>query len=204
MAAELQFKKDRTYALNYEAPGYGSYDTGSFSIEGGKVRLRPVKCYTDRNGSALVDGREGAGEFSCTLSESPESLYYTRFLSCTAKKTETAAVIDFPVVSTRVKSGEKRRIQGVGVVTMGAREGVTTTIVKIRESPSTDAEAVTFEDFEIQASLPSVPTNSRVIVLARTEVKESVGRWNNYWLYVDVGAKRGVWMYGEFVSLKGN
>jgi hypothetical protein len=203
VAAELQFKKDKTFALYYAAPGYTSYNTGSFSIEGGQVRLRPVKCYTDRGGSPM-DCKEGAGEFTCRISENAESLHYSRFLSCDAKKAETAAGIDFPAHGSKVKSGEKRRIQGIGVVTMGAREGVTTASVKIRKSPSTDAEAVTFVDFEVQASLPSVPANSRVIVLARTEAKEKVGKWNNYWLCVDVGMNRGVWMYGEFVSLKGN
>ncbi len=50
--------------------------------------------------------------------------------------------------------------------------------------------------------MPAVPVNTRVMVLARTGEKDRVGKWNNYWRYVDVGGNTGVWMYGEFVRLK--
>jgi hypothetical protein len=45
-----------------------------------------------------------------------------------------------------------------------------------------------------------------VIVFARTEAREKVQSWNNYWYYVELdiliggpSATRG-WMYGEFVA----
>jgi len=54
-------------------------------------------------------------------------------------------------------------------------------------------------------TVKALPTDIKLTILARTKKRERVGKWNNYWYYVEFETYfdyMRAWVYGEFVKIK--
>lgn len=91
-----------------------------------------------------------------------------------------------------VKEGEERKIGDIKVITMGLKSMTATENVKLRKEPKTDAATIQFAvfskkkpddpfDLEFKQFLPK---DTNVTILVRTEKKEKVQEWENYWYYI--------------------
>jgi len=100
-------------------------------------------------------------------------------------------------------------IHGVDTVSLGSKNGIVTAALKIRESPGTSAQEITWQcDMPEGEPVKSIEKGKQLTVFARTKEKNKVGKWNNYWYYVmynpdceDSGSITG-WVFGEFVKIK--
>jgi hypothetical protein len=106
----------------------------------------------------------------------------------------------------RVEAGLTRQINGYKVVTMGGVEGRATENVRIRPMPTLLCNYYEYNG-GMGGRFPYYPKGYYVKIYARTEKKEKIGDWDNYWYYVELisdtrDMETGwVWMYGEFVVL---
>jgi hypothetical protein len=204
---KVKFTKDKKFEANID---YGqSYSTGkgTYVIKGGKITLTIDKIPADKQleGMELRDGQLSDGILiydekspkykECLVFKEGESLY---------RKGE----VKIWNYNSLIKKGTAFTIQGKEVTGMGAKEGSTTVIVKVREEPSVNAKEIhyTYEDaMEPPVTVKSLEKGKGLIVLARTKDKDKVGKWNNYWYYVEfetyIDYMRG-WVYGEFVQMK--
>jgi hypothetical protein len=101
---------------------------------------------------------------------------------------------------------------GVTVVTMGAVKGKTTDNVKLRVKPDPSAAEINYIAIEpspvdpmgTTVEKPFMPRNTAVTVLARTKEKMKVGKWENYWYYVEYleswDYMKRAWLYGQFLD----
>ena len=107
----------------------------------------------------------------------------------------------------KVKEGIKGRINGIEAISMGGKKGVTTENVRIRPKPTIDSKYLEYSN-EIEGKLPYYPKGWDVIIYARTLNKDKIGKWNNYWYYVELVCDSRemesgwVWVYGEFIKIK--
>lgn len=199
------FQKNSTFSFSSKDNGGVLTAKGTFTITGNAVNLVPDECFNMEQGPKKVPCDFRLGARSCTIKETPGDLYYENYLVCVIKQTKESA--KFHNDSAAVKSGAERKFKGVSVVTLGMVNGVTTTSVKIRETPSVTGKALTYapEPYGPGQLLPSVPEKTPVTIIARTKAKEKVQNWENYWYLVNVGpynTATEVWMFGEFVKIK--
>lgn len=118
--------------------------------------------------------------------------------------------------NTLLKDGEAVVINNINAVSTGSIEGITTTVLKVRETPGVSGKEKSFScdysDGE-NVSYKSLDKGKILKIFARTKDKDTVGKWNNYWYYVrfdiadnsnnDCYGDEGVgWVFGEFVKLK--
>jgi hypothetical protein len=106
-----------------------------------------------------------------------------------------------------VPAGLDRTVDGVKVKTMGCKPAVVTENAKIRIKPSIDSDTIKYAaEFDGQV-FQYCPADTKITVLARTENKEKINNWNNYWFYVELtGASeyevRYGWIFAEFIKIK--
>lgn len=114
-----------------------------------------------------------------------------------------------------IKEGESFLVEGIDAIAMGEKSGTVTTPLKVREKPDTSAKEVTFcECADVDGltdcvKLKSLKNGTDLIIYARTKEKKSVGKWNNYWYYVEFSFNGCEgrddyygWVFGEFVKIK--
>ncbi|HPS56789.1 MAG TPA: hypothetical protein PK514_01670 [Spirochaetota bacterium] len=179
---------------------------GTYSINGGKLKL------------LIEDSNMGKGNIGLSLDEgailtdknSPKFRRYLYFK--TIKLEEFFMHVNELVLwdtGSAVKEGESISIQGIDAVTMGVKEAVVTTILKMRETPDPNGKEIQItyvdsDDIAPAIVVKALPKGQRLLVLARTKEKSNVGKWNNYWYYVEfeLYETRRAWVYGEFVKIK--
>lgn len=111
--------------------------------------------------------------------------------------------------------GEERKIKGKETVVLKPREAKATHNLRARSGPGTNFPYYSYGDFGDLEGEDVIPAGSSVTVLGRTTKKAKVGKWNNYWYYVEYnrferfikGSKNstsygGQWVYGEFLSFE--
>lgn len=117
---------------------------------------------------------------------------------------------DFTIwnINILTAAGDAASINGIAAVTMGVKTASTTTVIKVREAPGASAKEINFECGDNDETIKSLGKGKSLTVLARTKDKDKVGKWNNYWYYVeykkcefDDGFSRG-WVFGEFVKVE--
>lgn len=116
-----------------------------------------------------------------------------------------------------VKAGDSRSLKNQTVIAV-KQEGLTTANLKVRTGPSTTYDAVKIS-FDINITepvkhslfkeLPYIPAGYPLTILGRTEKKEQVGEWNNYWYFVKFAYSEDMftnymtgWVFGEFVTVQ--
>jgi len=204
-SGSIEFKRAGAYAGGLTSEGIAWYDEGKFAIRDGQVELKPEKCFYHQD-TDVTDCDQSLGHAFCKIEPSPNDPYYAYRLRCTSEKNRKFFGTDnivFVFPQTAVPIGTLKIFKGIRIIVIGAI-GTTTTGVKIREAPSPDADAIEYRP-EIYPGAPPwkpfVPSGVKVSVVARTEAKQKIGNWLNYWYLVNVGANREVWMFAEFVKL---
>ncbi len=137
---------------------------------------------------------------TCVLQEVHDTVQYAKRLYC--------GKIFFYSNKATVRANLQRNIKGVKAITMGVRDGITTTGVKMRTAPTTKAATVYYTTPDGN-KVTYLDKGYSVTILARTVKKQRIGKWNNYWYYVDHGlhgdiycSAKYAWVYAEFVKLK--
>jgi hypothetical protein len=207
----IEFNKNGTYEANYESEGLYWHNKGDYSVKNNKILLAPAVCKSYKNDERGVPCETTLGRAECAIIEDLKSLYYTRYLECTSLDNKNVLGFNspgilFPLPQFRIKSGEERVFKGTRVIVLPDSNGVTTSNVKIRKSPSISSESVQYMEKmaydPTSKTLDFVPRDTRITIIARTKDKYSVDKWSNYWFLVSVGMQTEVWMFGEFVKLK--
>jgi hypothetical protein len=204
--SEIRFTADGGYVAEYSSEGWDWLDSGKYEIKGSKVILSP----SDTNGKKYqtkADSKNSLGEGSCYLENPADDLFYGSYLVCESKYNSDFLLgqnikgnkLKFPVRTTLLIN-VKRRYQNQNIVTLGLADAEALQNVKIRRSPSVSGEAVKYFPEIYGDYLEYVPKGTKLTLIARTENKITVEKWNNYWYLVNAGAVMNVWVYGEFVK----
>jgi hypothetical protein len=113
--------------------------------------------------------------------------------------------------NTLIKEGEPVVIKKAEAVSTGLKEGETTTALKVRETPGVSGREIVFDCEKPDGdtvTVKSLDKGKALTIFARTKEKEIVGKWNNYWYYVqfdigkDCSGNTMGWVFGEFVKIK--
>ncbi|MCE9600128.1 MAG: SH3 domain-containing protein [Spirochaetia bacterium] len=205
----LSFGQNNTYSLTYCISGGCSGEGGIFEINKNKLFLTLRACGGDGHDPKVIPCFS-FGSATCEIERTPDSLYFNFALSCSSTRQSPdhvpgmkASKLILPFPHTAVRPGSKRMANGVPVISMGMTTGKTTDDVNIRKAPSITADSVSYLiPFLPPVSQPFVPKGTTLEVVARTEKKEKVKTWENYWYLVNLGLNREVWMFGEFLSIE--
>ncbi len=205
---ELRLDANYTYMAKYESEGMYWYNSGSFKLEKGLIKLSPEICRQFPDAEEGIDCSNTLGEAKIDLIEDSYSLYYSEYIFIESRNNKQLLMegkendsFRMPVPGKEVPEGETRMIGKCQVITMGMKKGITTSAVKIRKTPEMEGEELVYYSEIFAPEQKSVPNKTSVTIIARTLEKQTVQKWENYWYYVHVGAHDGVWMFGEFVKI---
>lgn len=179
--------------------------SGRFSIKGGRLELTMENSKTGPF-CGVMTIRDGV------LASDVSSAKYKNYILFKADQVkdlyfnQDLKIWDY---NSRLKEGEALSINGIDAVAMGAKDALTTTTVKVRETPGTTGKEIHYsyeeEGSETTVTVKALPKNKSLTVLARTKEKIRVGKTSNYWYYVEfetyISYTKG-WIYGDFVLIK--
>jgi hypothetical protein len=179
---------------------------GNYTIAGGRLTLNRMNRPWLTNGTMTCDTSEL--KYPCSL----------RFGNDINKAADEILGLGFNFgwgnrlydLSSRAAENMVTRVNGVEAVTTGCRKGITTDAVNLRKRPSATAEKCEFFGDPVKQDKTSVlKKNSEILVLAKTPRKDSVGRWENHWYYIEFTDARPdqelirAWAFGEFIRITG-
>jgi hypothetical protein len=214
--SNLHFYKNNKYEMEFGSEGWYWYNEGVYEIKNGKIYFSPAACLDRKDGQPL-DCAKTMGSAVGSLSSDEKSLWYEQVLNVVSDNNKDVFsdyegqgsvqlnYIDYNILESKVKEGAKRSIDGIPVIAMGLKKGISTDDVKIRKKPSVESESVKFQAglyAEEAEEKNFVPKNTEIIIIARSVNKEKVKNWNNYWYYIKVGMNDGVWAFAEFIKIK--
>ena len=190
----LTFKKDSTYEAYIDYGQDFDRKKGTYEIKDGTLTL-----YIEGGETVFLSGGRLVREDS-----SPTYRFCLQFSNSTVvwnKKTSVPA-------GTRITIGQ------VAAITAGRLKGTVTVNAKFRERPDTSSRALSCmvlkegPDAPEEIKLDYAPAGSVIGILARTEKKFRVEKWENYWYYVEVFdayrfKAQKAWMFGEFIKIGG-
>ncbi len=165
----------------------GMLDGGAYALVKGKLRLT--------SSSKGPDGKPHI--YQCAWKTTSKSFLYARELYCGALGSF------FPENSKRA-AGDTVMIDGAKAVLMNGEMAGLTTKAVFRKKPNKKGAPIRCSD-------GSSPLVRDFKVLARTESKVKVDKWENYWYYIQVPfdelATSGCfappgWVFGEFVRFR--
>lgn len=206
---KVKFTKDKKFEMHIEYGQSYSEGKGTYVIRDGKITLTIDKIPADQqvDGMMLKEGelRDGVLIYD---EKSPKYKWCLSFKKDAGKSLYLDGEIKIWNHDSLIKEGTAFSMEGKEIIAMGAKDGATTAVVKIRETPSATGKEIhyTYEDaMEPPVTVKALEKGKHLIVLARTKDKDKVGKYNNYWYYVEfetyIDYRRG-WVYGEFVQMK--
>lgn len=185
-----RFRTDGTFHGHFQGEGAGEV-MGLYSIVSpDRISLKSIPL--ERGDDARPDGFDN----ECGFSRDKESVFKELFLDC-------GGVRHYDQTSI-VPAGRRTTVRGVPVLTMGSSRAKTTTRVRVRSEPNAVSKELECGGYG-EPTVPYADTGTKLTVLARTERREKVQTWNNYWYYADVHCfvlpVHG-WVFGEFVKFE--
>ena len=188
------------------------------------------------------DFKEFSGfEFSSCKVKRSKKHGYSYFLKCKNINKEEGD-INFHSKNFIISTGINKKIGNVKSIAMGFRRAKVGDTVRVRSKPSLKSKTLKFcnateknaldaqeksgdsgkepEDIygKKQYCRSSIPEGVKISLIARTEKKQKIKKWNNYWYYIEYlnseafyggGSTYGInssfknaWVYGEFVDLE--
>ena len=199
---KIKFTREGKFESEINFGQAGTEASGSYAITKGKLNLSIEKSEPERSiaGIILKNG---------TLINDPSSPKYRQYISFKGKELEQLYIKDELKIwnyNTLVKEGELLKITGRDAIAMGAIEGATTAVLKMRELPASNAKEVhyTYDDIDQTYTVKALPKDTKLVILARTKDRDKVGKYNNYWYYVEFERYfdyMRAWVYGEFVNI---
>lgn len=204
---ELFLRENNTYMASYSSEGMYWYNEGTYEFRKDIIQLKAEVCKSSSESDDQINCKETLGNAKVELLATSTSLYYSEYLVVTSDDNHNLLTtgednnsFSIGVPGKELPEGTVRMVNGVKVITMGLQTGKTTSEVKIRNSPSTKGEVLKYWPGIYEEDMKAVPIDTYVTVIARTENKEQVQKWNNYWYLINVGGNTEVWMFGEFVK----
>jgi hypothetical protein len=200
----LQFNSNNSYTMTLGIEGDGWMDSGSYQIKNNAVYLHCLRSDSAVFATYNPDYEFTAGNCVANVTTSETDL---KVKCLTRKKKDLIPFSDqyiatIPVPGSEVPVGTLRTVNGIEIFTTGEKRTITTDNVKIRDQPSLAGKTLTFlSGYYDGEKFPWVPKKTEVILIGRTKEKEIIGKYEDYWYYVEVGANYGVWMYGAFFDL---
>lgn len=184
-----RFRADGTFHGHFQGEGAGEVLGLYTVISPSRIRLKSIP--GERGDDARPDGFDS----ECALERDSDSVFKEWYLDCGSVRHYDQ--------NSNVAAGMKRSIGDVPAVTMGARSGVTTARVRVRSAPNTAAKELECGGYGTEP-VPYAESGTKLAVYARTESKEKLQSYNNYWYYVNVQCfvlpVHG-WVFAEFVKL---
>ena len=181
---EISFDINGSYffASDGTMPGSEFNCSGKYKIHNGKLILY------------FIDIRNCGIKAECTLEHKKNTPVYPLFLFC---KTDGKGLINFESIefvaaNQKIPKGSRRVIDNNNVITLGEQKGVTTDRVHLRSGPGLQYEPVLCTENMIDYTV--LEKNTKVTVLARTEEKMKIQKWEAYWYYVEID---GSWHEGD-------
>ena len=203
LGMKIKFTRDGRFESDISFGQAGTEASGSYTIVKGKLNLSIEKSEPERSIAGLIL-KNG------TLFSEPGSPKYRTYILFKGKELEQIYFKNELKIwdhNTLVKEGDPLKINGRAAVAMGAKEGITTAVLKMRETPSSTAKEIhyTYDDVDETYTVKALPKDTSLIILARTKDTDKVGKYNNYWYYVEFERYfdyMRAWVYGEFVKIK--
>jgi hypothetical protein len=195
--AEILFKENGKVKTN---KSYGENLTiidGYYELKNNKILLFYIEGSQHTDQSQSKTSKDEMKKTVCTYKEDSNGLLYNSFIKCSNS-------YYFYNKNDKTKINQKRIVDNVSVITLGYKTAITTSNVRIRRKPSVNAQVIEYNSEEY-GKKPYVPKGVKITVIARTTKKMKIGKWNNYWYYVNVFdyfSDNWVWMYGEFINFK--
>lgn len=199
----LKFSGDGTYTATVYFGQWGYDVSGTYLIKNGKITLT-----IDDNTRDVVlnqwlknDKPDRYNKYflrNGVLVDDNDSIKYSRYL-----KFDDGT--KFADKSTPVKGeGLLKKINSVKVITMNKKRGIVKTNVKLREKADANSREIEYcRDPEMGPCTKYIPKGDEVTIIARTENKVKVQKWENYWYYVEFPSTTGEgWVFGEFIEVK--
>ncbi len=204
LGMKIKFGSDGKFESSIDYGQTGTDLSGSYTVTNGKLTLKIENSNLDKSiiGLVIKDGKPGYD---------PASLKYRNYISFTDKEIERLYIKgrDLRIWdhNSLIKEGEPVRVHSIDAIAMSARKGVNTSVLKMREAPSQNSRELqyTYEDIDKTYTVKALPVNTALTILARTKEKEKIGKWNNYWYYVEFETYLDymrAWVYGEFVKIE--
>jgi hypothetical protein len=198
----LIFKKNGRYTIDYIGEGCGGHD-GSYKIDRNLILLE-----ADNDAFCFPNEIKST---NCEMKSNSNSLDYQYYLDC-----KEFDLILFGLTRKTLPNLE-RKYADRKVITMGLKNGTITESAKYRSEPdksSTPIECmIDVYTFDESKTIQAFPKDFELTVIARTENKEKVDKWENYWYLVkpnlgygdycllnNVAIEMG-WVFGEFIKI---
>jgi len=198
----LKFNSDGTYNANLYYGQWGFDIKGLYVIKNGKITLTIDDDSKDVLNQWLRDDKpDRYNKYflkNGVLVDDNESVKYRRYL----KFDDGTKFWDS---STLIKeAGIPKKINSVKVITMGMKKGVAKNNVKLREKADAGSKDLRYcRNSEDGPCNNYIPQGDEVIIIARTENKARVQKWDNYWYYVEFPESTDAgWVFAEFIDLK--
>ncbi len=199
----LKFTGDGKYKADVNFGQWGYDVSGTYVIKNGKITLT----IDDNTRDVLLNQwlkDEKPDRYNKyflkngVLVDDNDSIKYSRYL-----KFDDGT--KFADTSTPVKGeGLQKKIDSVNVITMNKKKGITKNNVKLREKADANSKEKEYcKDPEMGPCTKYIPQGEEVVIIARTEKKMKVQKWENYWYYVQFPSTIGEgWVFGEFIDVK--
>jgi len=199
-----KFESDTNYGQD------GCSANGTYSIKSGKLSLSMLNAEKKDVFCGVLTLKDGI--FSVDAA-SPKYRNYILFKKSEVKDLYLQDDLKIWDYNSILKEGESLTVNGLSVTAVGIKSAVTTAAVKVRETPGIKGKEMLFvydEPFGGYVSEKSVSSetvkaiqkNFPLTVLARTKEKDKVGKFNNYWYYVEFAIENRGWVFGEFIKIK--
>ena len=198
----LTFTKDGNYKANIYFGQWGFEVEGPYVIKNGKVTLTINDATKEVLMQWIKDDRpDRYNKFflkNGELVDDNDSIKYGRYLKFDdgTRFGDKSSLIN--------AEGLQKKIGSERVITMNKRKGITKNNVKLREKADPNSREKEYcKDPEMGECTKYIPQGEEVAIVARTEKKYKVQKWENYWYYVEFPATSGEgWVFAEFIDLK--
>jgi len=198
----IMFQTDGSFTMyrddfcNNEATEDALNAEGSYKIKGNKIILK-VEVVT--NGRGISEGETFTG-----ILKETDSLIYKWYLEFNQP---LGTVTD---IDSRRQEGEPFVLDGIETVAMGAKEGLTTAVVKVRTKPGTSSPEMNYSCCSTCGTSKTLKKGHNVIIYARTKNRDKAGNKENYWYFIeftpgncgDYEEYFNGWVFAEFIKIK--
>ena len=197
IGAEVEFLPDSRISTTQSFTEELPIIRGSYGISNGFLALQ----YQIFSGHTLgTDYAENLpwNSAKCTLKDDPKPFLYRNYFVCDNG-------YHFYRISDRPNPGD---IIFAGDIQVDATERVTAKTVKnarLRTGPGTKYPRIHYQVDLCGKEFPYVPANYSVRIYARTKTKETIGKWTDYWYYVNASDQCNPgyhWIFGALLNLK--
>jgi hypothetical protein len=197
----IVFKEDGSYILTAELIDGGYQDEGRWEIKNGAIDIYQMI----DNGTQKFPFLMG-----CILYYDLNAPQYPMYIHLKGKNLAGNEVNNI-VYNTKIiqEEGKKIKLGKKNCIVVVVQNATATENLNFRTLPSLDGKIIEVDSLNEKNEIITakfLKKGTDFIVLARTELKEKVGSWDNYWYYIKYTAVIGPpipvegWVFGEFVK----